>query len=119
MKHLILIVGLMFSFVAAKSQTATTPTPKEKAHTQAMKMQRALGLSDDQTVKAEAVVLVKIEKIAAISKDASKTEEVQSNEIETAKETCDQGLKAIFTPDQYTVYQHKLEAARARKENAH
>ncbi|HET6990614.1 MAG TPA: hypothetical protein VFJ43_04785 [Bacteroidia bacterium] len=125
MKQAILILGLIFSFATVKAQVANTttteqPTNQQKAHNQALKMQKMLTLSDDQTVKVEAVLLNKIEKISAITADASKTADVQQNEINGVKDASDKELAGIMTPDQYALYLHKKqEAQAARKENAH
>src|SRR4051812_2349586 len=109
MKQVILILGLIFSIATVKAQVAYSqatpvpPTNQEKAHSQALKMEKMLGLSSDQTVKVETVLFNKIEKISAITADASKTADVQQNEINAAKDAADKELAGIMTPDQYAL----------------
>lgn len=118
MKRIILLFGLIFSLVAVKANAGETPTNEQKAHNQAMAMQKMLTLSEDQTVKVEAVLLKKIVGIQTISANG-KEAAVQQNEIQGVKDTTDKELAAILTPDQFALYLHKKEEAKTRKDVAH
>ena len=121
MKQFNLIIALLFSFAGAREQGAKTipQTNEQKAHTQALKMQKILTLSEDQTVKVEVVLLKRIEKIAAISNETETSGDVKQNEIQEAKDASEKELAAIFTPEQYTIFLRKKEEAKTSQENSH
>jgi hypothetical protein len=110
MKRLFFVLGLLFAGVAVNAQTAQTTTqsteqtPQQKAHIQAMRMQKNLTLSAEQTTQVEAVLLAKIEAIDKVKNDASKTPDAKKAEIEKIKADKDQELSTILTPAQYTQY---------------
>ncbi len=126
MKQVILIIGLMFSFAVANAQVAYTPTTEkptneQKAHNQALKMQKNLTLTNDQTVKVEALALSRLDAIAVIKSDATKTAEVQQKEIQALNDSKEKELQTILTPDQFTLYLQRKAAreARAQAQGAH
>jgi periplasmic protein CpxP/Spy len=106
MKRILLVLGLILSFVAVNAQTAQQqPTAQERAHNQAIKLQKQLMLSDDQTARVEPVILARINEVDAIKADASKTDDQKRAATEQVRTAKDTELSAILTPDQYKKYQ--------------
>ena len=123
MKRIIILLSILFSAVAANAQSATTtqtqePSAEQRAHTQAMRLQKLVSTSDEQTQKAEAIFLSKIQAIQAITADNSKTDAQKKADIEQVKADKDKELAAVLTADQYTVYRNKMDQIAARKNNA-
>jgi len=112
MKRLILLFGLIISFVAVNAQNATI-TPQEQAHNQALKLQKYVGLSADQTTKVEQVFLDRILAIQKIQGNTSETPEQQKKDIEAVRSEKDNELSTILTADQYAQYQ-QLKARRGQ-----
>lgn len=115
MKHIIILLGLIFSFSVANAQAGDQQTAdQQRAHTQALRLKKNLNLSDDQTTKVEAVFLARIQEIAAITNDASKPAPQQQAEIDAVKKAKDNELATILTPDQFAQYKHLQEAKKER-----
>lgn len=117
MKRILLIFGLMLSFAAANAQAQTTePTQQEqRAHTQALKMQKMLTLTPEQTPQVEAVILKNIKAKEAVTQDASKSAEEQQKELEALKVQKDNELATIFTSEQLATYKLKKQQMEARQ----
>ncbi|MCX6311435.1 MAG: hypothetical protein NT084_07325 [Bacteroidetes bacterium] len=124
MKHVILIIGLIFSFVTLEAQVKDTPadlrsTYPQTAHKQAVTMQKALSLSDAQTVKVESVLLSRLESNAAINLDATKAADVKQKEIQAVNDSKEKELAGILTAEQFALYLHKKQEAKASHQSAH
>lgn len=124
MKQLMIIIGLMFTFAVANAQVANTPTVEkptnqQKAHNQALKMQKGFALTDEQTKKIEAIQLSRMDEIAAIKSASNLTDDVKQTRIKAVHDAKDLELSAILTPDQYAQFLAQREEIRARKQAAH
>ena len=121
MKRLLFVFGLLIAGVTVQAQTATAttqqsqPTAKERAHNQALRMQKTLALSEAQTTQVEQVCLTSIQKIDAIKADASKSKEVKDQEIAQARNDKDAQIMAILTPEQVTKYKEMKAQRQQRK----
>ena len=116
MKRFILILTLLFSAVAINAQNADQQqTPEQRAHIEAMHLQKLVSTNDDQTKKAEAIFLAKIKEINAILNDGSKTAPEQEKAIADVRAEKDNELAQVLTADQFAVYRHKMEEIAARK----
>ncbi len=115
MKRLILILGVLFTFVAANAQQAATRPAQERAHAQALRLKKLVSLSDDQMVKVEAIFLARAEAIDAINADAAKSPEQKKADIQNVRDAKETELKAVLTADQYTQYQQQKASRKARK----
>ncbi|HLG04173.1 MAG TPA: hypothetical protein VI731_11300 [Bacteroidia bacterium] len=109
MKRLFLVFGLLLTIAAVHAQNVQTPatqqTPQEtRAHNKALKMQKALGLSTEQTTKVEAVFLSRITEVDKVYADATLTAEQQQAKIVTIDAAKEKELESIMTSDQYTRY---------------
>jgi hypothetical protein len=119
MKRIILLFGLIFSLVAVKANAGETPTNEQKAHNQAIGLQKLVSLSNEQTAKVEAVLLSKIVEIEAITNDASKDAAAKQSAIEGVKKAKDSELAAIMSPEQYSLFLNKRDEIKQRKDIAH
>jgi hypothetical protein len=120
MKRFILILSLLFSAVAINAQQQQTEqTPEQRAHIQAMRLQKLVSTNDEQTQKAEVIFLAKINAINAIMTDASKTPDQQKAAVDQVKAEKDKELSQILTAEQYTTYRAKMDEIAARKNLAH
>lgn len=116
MKRILLIFGLILSFAAANAQAQAEPTQQEqRAHTQAMKMQKMLTLTPEQTPQVEAVILKNIKAKEAVTQNASKPAEEQQKELDALKVQKDNELATIFTSEQLATYKLKKQQMEARQ----
>jgi hypothetical protein len=113
MKRIIILLSILFSAVAVHAQT--TETAEQRAHNQALHLQKLVSTNEDQTQKAEAIFLAKILAIDAILKDSSKSKEQQQADIAQVRAEKDKELQAVLTADQYTTYKNKMDEIAARK----
>lgn len=119
MKRIILLFGLIFSLVSVNAFAGETPTNEQKAHNQAIGIQKLVSLSNDQTVKVEAVLLSKIIAYDAILNDLTKDGAAKNEAIDALKKQKDQELAQIMTPEQYSMFVNKRDEIKARKDIAH
>lgn len=116
---LILFVFLATAgFAQAQTEQTTVSTPQEQAHSYALRMQKMLGLSEDQVVNVEAVALAKFQAIEAVQVDATKTKEQKDSEIETIKREKQKEILALLTPDQVTKYNEIREQRQERQKSS-
>lgn len=123
MKQVILIIGLLFSFAMVNAQVAYTPTVEkptneQKAHNQAMRMQKGLALTAEQTVKAEAIQLSRIQGVAAIKNDATKAENIKQSEIQAVNDAKDKELSEIMSAEQFATFVKNRNEIKARQQQA-
>ncbi|HEU4716377.1 MAG TPA: hypothetical protein VFU15_01010, partial [Bacteroidia bacterium] len=123
MKRIILLFGILLSFAAVRAQSATSaapadaPTPQQKAHTQAMQMQKMLGLSDEQTTSVEALFLTRIQSIDQINNDATKTDQQKKEDIQKVRDQNETDVLAVLTPDQIAKYK-QIKADRQNRQQS-
>jgi Spy/CpxP family protein refolding chaperone len=115
MKRIIFILTILISAVTANAQQSTATTPEQRAHTQALRVQKLVSASDEQTQKLEVIFLARANAINAITSDASKTDEQKKTEIAQVKADKDKEIAGVLTPDQYITYQNQLKAVQARQ----
>jgi|ERR1044071_2369712 hypothetical protein len=119
MKRILFLFVLLFSGAIAQAQTEQTTTPvspQEEAHSYAIRMQKMLGLTEDQVVNVEAVALAKYQAIAAVNADATKTQDQKNTEIENIKREKQKEILALLTPDQVTKYNEIREQRQERQQ---
>lgn len=108
---------LVATFANAQQAQTTTSANAERAHSQAIRLQKQLGLTQDQVTKVEAVMLAKINAIDAVNADVNKSKEQKDTEIAQIRSDKEQELIAIFTPEQATKYA-EMKAQRQQRRNA-
>jgi periplasmic protein CpxP/Spy len=126
MKRILLVFGLLLTGVAvnaqtaepATNQTAEQATPEQRAHTQALKMQKNLGLTAEQTTKVEAVLVSRIKEVQAVKTDATKSKEQKEAAIAKINEAKETELKGILTAEQFAKYKEMQAKRKERKGKA-
>lgn len=118
MKRIIVLFAFILTATLANAQAAATPTPTaERAHTQALRWQKQLGLTEAQTTQVEAVITARIEAIDAINADATKTQEQKDADIATVRSQKEKEIMNILTPDQQAKYT-EIKTQRKQRRNA-
>ncbi|MEC4049542.1 DUF4890 domain-containing protein [Flavobacterium sp. SUN046] len=95
--------------------------PKQRVEMQAKKMQKDLGLNDEQTGKITTILKTQIEQREAKKAEMAKlresgqkpTEEERKamrTKMETERKGVDQQIKDVLTPEQYTKWQANRQA---------
>lgn len=102
----------------AQAEATTAPTAQERAHVYAIRMQKQLALTDEQTTQIEAVALAKYNAIDAVKADAAKTQEQKDAEIAQIKSEKQKEILALLTPEQVTKYNEIRQQREQRKQNA-
>jgi len=118
MKRIFVLFAFVLTAVFAQAQsTQVVENPTEKAHSQALKMKKQLGLSDEQTASVEAIVLARHNEIEAVKADVNKTQEQKDNEIALIRSTKEKEIQAVLTPDQLIRY-NEIKAQREQRKKA-
>ena len=84
----------------------------------AIRLQKTLALTEEQTAQVETIQLSKYAAIDAINLDATKTQEQKDAAIAQVKTDKETEMQAVFTPDQLAKYLQVKEDAKKRKESA-
>jgi hypothetical protein len=119
MKRILFLFVLLVTAGIANAQTAqpvTTPTAQERAHSYAVRMQKQLALTEEQTTSVEAVALAKYNAIDAVKADPAKTQEQKDAEIAQIKSEKQKEILALLTPEQVTKYNEIRQQREQRKE---
>ena len=100
---LFLLAGLS-AFAQATDSTlmAQGKTPEERASHSAMRMQKKLGLTDEQTAKIQAINLEKIHKIDDLRTKYKDSKKGMGQELKAVAAEADSEYKSILSSDQYT-----------------
>jgi len=102
---------LLFTGISAHAQQkAERRTPEEKAVILTNKMKSILNLSDDQYTRVKAINLDFTTKSDEIRASADKKEMI--NKIKALDSRRMQSLRTVLTPDQYTKYETRKNAAK-------
>jgi Spy/CpxP family protein refolding chaperone len=119
MKRIIALFAFILVATFANAQTAqTAPTPAaERAHVQAMRFQKQLTLTEEQTTKVEAIILAKINAIDAVEADANKTEEQKEAESAQIRSDKEKEILALLTPEQIIKYNEMKNRRQERLSN--
>jgi hypothetical protein len=107
---------LTASFAHAQQASQAAPTAAELAHSQALRLQKVVGLSEDQLTQAEAIFLSRNTEIEAIKADASKTQQQKDDEIALIRKSKEKEIMALLTADQLIKY-NDYKAKRAARRN--
>jgi len=83
----------------------------------AIRLQKTLALTEEQTAQVENIQLSKYAAIDAINLDAAKTQEQKDAAIAQVKTDKETEMQAVFTPDQLAKYLQVKEDAKRRKES--
>ncbi len=115
-------IFVLFAFIltATFAQAQSSPVaenPTERAHSQALGLQKQVGLSDEQLVKAEAIFLARHTEVEAIKNDASKTQEEKDNAITLVRTEKEKEIQALLTPDQLIKY-NEIKTTRQNRKKA-
>ena len=116
MKRIILLFGLIFSLVAVTANAGEAPTNQEKAKSHALQMKKALSLTEEQTIKAEAIILSKLTETEAVINDLNLDGAGKTSALEAIRVKKDAEFQAVFTPAQYQEFLAKREQSKQRKE---
>lgn len=120
MKRIFVLFVLLVSATIANAQAEqiAAPTSQERAHSYAIRMQKQLTLTDEQTTQVEAVALAKYDAIDAVKADVSKTQEQKDAEIAQIKTQKQQEILALLTPEQVTKYNEIRQQRQERRKSA-
>ncbi|CAN5870486.1 hypothetical protein BH11BAC7_BH11BAC7_13980 [soil metagenome] len=119
MKRIILLFGIIFSLVAVNVHAGETPTNAQKAHEQAIGIQKAVSLNPEQMAKVEVVLLNKLDAYDAIINDQNTNGAAKTEAIEALKVAKDKEFSEIMSTEQYNLFIAKREEAKARKAASH
>ena len=106
--------------VVAQSDTANNPVPtpgqcdqggKHWSHDPLAK----LNLTEDQKSQVQPIMQKARDEMKAIHEDSTLTQEQKGQQIQTIKQSSDEQLKSILTPEQY----QKLQEMRAHHKGGH
>lgn len=119
MKRILAFFVILFTAATINAQTAqsTTTPSQERAHMTAIRLQKTLALTEEQTAQVENIQLSKLAAIDAINLDATKTQEQKDAAIAQVKTDKETEMQAVFTPDQLAKYLQVKEDAKKRKES--
>lgn len=119
MNKLFVLFALILTATFAQAQTTqVAENPTERAHTQALRLQKQLGLSEDQTAKVEAIYLSCHGEVETIKNDAAKTQEEKDNATTIVRKEKEKEIQALLTPDQLIRYNEIKTARENRKKTA-
>lgn len=115
MKRLFVLFAFVLTATFAHAQSTETPTPAaERAHSQAIRMQKQLALTAEQTTQIEAILLARHNEIDAVNADVNKTQEQKDTEIATIRGQKEKEMLAVMTVDQQSRYT-EMKAQRAAR----
>jgi len=120
MKRIIILFVFLFTVAGAYAQAQQTPvsTAPERAHAYAIRMQKQLALTAEQTSQIEALFLAKITAIEAVNADATKTQEQKDVEVAKIRADKEAEIQAVLTPEQLAKYNQMKEDNKKRREEA-
>lgn len=101
---------------AQQTQTATVTPNEERAHSAALRYQKILALTEEQTTKVEGIILARIAAVDAVNADVNKTPEQKEADIAQIRKDKEAEIKAVFTPEQAAKYDQIKEDRKKRKE---
>jgi Spy/CpxP family protein refolding chaperone len=114
---------LLFAFIittgvafAQQTQTATVTSNEERAHSSALRFQKVLALTPEQTTQIEGIILARIIAVDAINADVNKTPEQKETEIAQIRKDKEAEIIAVLTPEQAAKYNQMKEDRKKRKE---
>ncbi|GAB4136473.1 MAG: hypothetical protein Fur0041_10950 [Bacteroidia bacterium] len=114
MKKIAFLFAFLFSILAINAQNASSPN-QERAHVQAIRMQKSLALSQEQTDKVETVFLNHLNEFEKIKADQNLSKEQKEAEFKKNQESKDAELQKILTPEQFNRYQEMLKERREQR----
>jgi hypothetical protein len=118
MKRIFVLFAFILTATFAQAQSnQTTETPAERAHTQALKMKKQLGLSDEQTASIEAIIIARHNEIDVVNADANKTQEQKDSDIAVIRSNKEKEIQAVLTPDQIVRY-NEIKTQREERQKA-
>lgn len=116
MKRIFVLFIFVLSATFANAQsTQVVETPVERAHAQALKIKKQLGLSDEQTASVEAIMLARNSEIEAVKADANKTQAQKDSDIALIRSNKEKEVQAVLTPEQLIRYNEMKAQREARK----
>lgn len=119
MNRLFVLFAFILTATFAQAQSVqVAENPTERAHTQALRLQKQLGLSEDQTAKVEAIYLDCYNEVEAIKNDAAKTQEEKDNTTVIVRKEKEKEIQALLTPDQLIKYNEMKTNRENRKKAA-
>lgn len=115
MKKLVMMLALAAATVGVQAQDKDHKTPQERAQMQTGRMTKELSLTTEQAAKVEAINLKYANEFEAKRADQKKEREAVRAEGKSIRDAHDAELKAVLTPEQYTQWQAKKEAMKAKQ----
>lgn len=118
MKRIFVLFAFILTASFAQAQTAqVAENPTERAHAQALGLQKQLGLSAEQTAQAEAIYLARHNEVEAINNDANKSQEQKDSDIVIVRKEKEKQIQALLTPEQLIKY-NEIKTTRQNRKNA-
>lgn len=118
MNRIFVLFAFILTATFAQAQTAqVAENPTERAHSQALGLQKQLGLSAEQTTQAEAIYLARHNEVEAINNDANKSQEQKDADIVIVRKEKEKQIQALLTPDQLIKY-NEIKTTRQNRKNA-
>jgi protein CpxP len=108
---------LTATFAQAQAPQVAAENPTERAHAKALGLQKQLGLTEDQTVKAEAIYLARHTEVEAIKNDATKSQEEKDNATTIVRKEKEKEIQALLTPEQLIKY-NEIKASRQNRKGS-
>jgi hypothetical protein len=113
-----LFIGALMSLMAlstfAQNDERKVKTPEERATMRAEKLQTALELSDEQTKKVEAAILVKMTSAKEIRAKHKEDKEAMKKEMRPVRDAFQASMKEILTTEQYTKWEEMKKNSRGK-----
>ena len=121
-KMLVVLSMLSLTLGAAQAQTTPAPapapvrpaqlSPEQHADRMAQRLSKQLNLSTEQTARVREATLTHQQHVQALraTHATAGSRRGAGPELKTLRDTYDQQLKAILTPDQYTQYAQQRDA---------
>lgn len=117
MKRIFVLFAFILTATFAQAQSQTVESPTERAHTQALGLQKQLALTEEQTAKAEEIYLARYNAVQAIKADATKSQDQKDADIIAVRKQKDLEIIALLTPEQAAKYD-ELKKVMEERQNA-
>jgi hypothetical protein len=115
MKHLLTLFLFVATIGIAQAQNAQVDPVRDRAHQQAVRMQKVVALTPEQTTKVEEIFFQRATAVEAVNNNAALSPEQKAAEVDKIKREKEVELQAVLTPEQYQKYQEMREERKKGK----
>lgn len=109
MKNLLTLFLFVVTIGVAQGQNAQANPIRDRAHQQAVRMQKVVALTPEQTTKVEEIFFQRATAVEAVNNNAALTPEQKAAEVAKIKREKETELQAVLTPEQYQKYREMRE----------